>query len=368
MEGNFLVAYECCQIVEGFQQSIIYDFQRKKNQVIPNDLATLLKLFNKRMIDDIFEYYDKSLHETIIENIEFLINKEYYFLTKDPDLFPSMELDWDEPALATNCIIEVGEYLLDNKAKIWDELQVVGCEHIEIRGYKVLNLAYYYSIFEDIEYRRISSIQLIIALDQIEISKLISFLRKYPRIKALVIHSVSSDYNVEELNTLDEKIIFTASIIGSNEHCGNFGVSSFGVNIKMFTEAKNNNSCLNRKVSIDNNGHIKNCPSMPDSFGHIEKTKLVEALDAPGFKKYWSVSKDFIDICKDCEFRYMCHDCRAYVEEPNDNSGPKDTNLSKPLKCGYNPYTGEWSEWSTNPLKQKAIDFYGMREMVDTTA
>jgi hypothetical protein len=37
---------------------------------------------------------------------------------------------------------------------------------------------------------------------------------------------------------------------------------------------------------------------------------------------------------------------------------------SKPLKCGYNPYTCEWEEWSTNPLKQKAIDYYGMREVL----
>jgi len=26
--------------------------------------------------------------------------------------------------------------------------------------------------------------------------------------------------------------------------------------------------------------------------------------------------------------------------------------------------TCEWEEWSTNPLKQKGIDFYGMRELV----
>lgn len=63
-------------------------------------------------------------------------------------------------------------------------------------------------------------------------------------------------------------------------------------------------------------------------------------------------------VCKDCEFRYICTDCRAYVEDPDDI-------LSKPLKCGYNPYTGEWSEWSTNPLKQKAIDFYGMNNFVN---
>jgi hypothetical protein len=35
---------------------------------------------------------------------------------------------------------------------------------------------------------------------------------------------------------------------------------------------------------------------------------------------------------------------------------------SKPLECGYNPYTCEWEEWSTNPLKQKAIEHYGFSE------
>ena len=31
---------------------------------------------------------------------------------------------------------------------------------------------------------------------------------------------------------------------------------------------------------------------------------------------------------------------------------------------GYNPYTNEWEEWSTNPLKQKAIEYYGMQDLV----
>jgi hypothetical protein len=39
--------------------------------------------------------------------------------------------------------------------------------------------------------------------------------------------------------------------------------------------------------------------------------------------------------------------------------------LNVAINHTHNPYTGEWSEWSTNPLKQKAIDFYGMREMIE---
>ncbi len=96
---------------------------------------------------------------------------------------------------------------------------------------------------------------------------------------------------------------------------------------------------------------------MPESFGNIRDTTLMEAIEKPGFKKYWNITKDQIAVCKDCEFRYICTDCRAYKEDPDDD-------YSKPLKCGYDPYTGVWEEWSTNPLKQKAIDFYGMREIV----
>lgn len=96
---------------------------------------------------------------------------------------------------------------------------------------------------------------------------------------------------------------------------------------------------------------------MSQSFGNIKDTTLQEALDHPDFKKYWNVTKDQIEVCKDCEFRYICTDCRAYIENPEDM-------YSKPLKCGYNPYTAEWAEWSTNPLKQKAIDYYGMREVL----
>lgn len=89
----------------------------------------------------------------------------------------------------------------------------------------------------------------------------------------------------------------------------------------------------------------------------VKTSILWEALEHPDFKKYWYIHKDQIEVCKDCEFRYICTDCRAYLEDP-------DNLYSKPLKCGYDPYTCEWEEWSTNPLKQQAIEYYGMQELV----
>jgi len=37
---------------------------------------------------------------------------------------------------------------------------------------------------------------------------------------------------------------------------------------------------------------------------------------------------------KDCEFRYICHDCRAHTQN--------EEKYSKPLKCKYNPYEAIW--------------------------
>ena len=47
------------------------------------------------------------------------------------------------------------------------------------------------------------------------------------------------------------------------------------------------------------------------------------------------IKKDDIDVCKDCEFRYICTDCRSIIKDLN-------YRYSQPVKCKYNPYLGKW--------------------------
>jgi radical SAM protein with 4Fe4S-binding SPASM domain len=72
------------------------------------------------------------------------------------------------------------------------------------------------------------------------------------------------------------------------------------------------------------------------SFDNIKKEPLSVAISNKDFSALWYVNKDQIDICKDCEFRYVCTDCRVYIENHNNKK------LSKPSKCKYNPYTATW--------------------------
>ncbi|MBW8873326.1 MAG: grasp-with-spasm system SPASM domain peptide maturase, partial [Acidobacteria bacterium] len=128
---------------------------------------------------------------------------------------------------------------------------------------------------------------------------------------------------------------YLAQAIDSPACCGQVHPRYFVTNLSAFAEARRFNSCLNRKISIDARGEIRNCPSLPRSFGNTSDTSLHSALAHNDFAALWEINKDQVEICKDCEFRYICTDCRAYLTSPGDV-------YSKPSKCSYNPYTAEW--------------------------
>ena len=147
-----------------------------------------------------------------------------------------------------------------------------------------------------------------------------------------------------EIVTPDEKvfvthhqpIMFTSEVIGSALDCGKVCKANFSCNQYLMFESKKFNNCLNRKLSIDTKGEIKNCPSMKRSFGNVSNTSLEAALNDEEFKWAWEINKDKVKVCKDCEFRYICTDCRAFTVDPDDI-------YSKPAKCKYDPYTSTWS-------------------------
>jgi len=86
---------------------------------------------------------------------------------------------------------------------------------------------------------------------------------------------------------------------------------------------------------VDVQGEIRNCPSMPEGFGHAGRVTLASALRHPDFSARWQITKDQVEVCRDCEFRYVCTDCRAHTV---------DGELGKPARCAYNPYTATWEK------------------------
>ncbi len=109
------------------------------------------------------------------------------------------------------------------------------------------------------------------------------------------------------------------------------------------------NSCWNGKIAITSCGDVLPCIfSRNDIVGNI-KADNEDYLKNEIIKK-WSITKDNIEVCKDCEYRYCCHDCRPLA------IGIYGNMFSKYPRCCYNPYTGIWEEISecTKELNNKS--------------
>ncbi len=360
MQNNdlfLLMLHAECLPVKGHKNSIICDLNRKKIYPITNDLFDILSNNEGKDKAQIYSYYDEDDKTTLTEYFKYLEDLECIHWVH-PSLynsFPKLNLNWDYPSLISNAIIDLSEEVMRKLEIIFHSLNQLGCKYVQLRNFKKLKPV---SIFEKVKELTLVSnfrgIDIITNYDE-ESVELVNN-QSNERILSIVFYSAPFD-DVPKRENSTTQIAFVKQSILSESFCGQIHSSYFNTNITLFTEAQQHNTCLNRKISIDVNGEIKNCPSMAKSYGNIKDTTLAEAIEKPGFKDLWFINKDKIHVCKDCEFRYICTDCRAYIENPEDI-------YSKPLKCGYNPYTAEWEEWSTNPLKQKAIEYYGMQELV----
>ena len=343
-----------CIPVKGYTNSIIVDLTRSSYYNIPNDLFNFIIEQEGKSIFQILPIYGDENRQEIMNYFSFLVENEIIFFTKTPDNFPKIDFTkWYYPSEIYQAIIDVKDSISHLDEKLFESLNNLNCKFIEIRFFNTITTPTLKKILDYSELKSILGIDIVLkytSYDDIELMK--NLLIQYPRVNKVHVYSspIKKQIYKNGKNSMCD-IILTKEKITSCHDCGVVNSNYFTININSFTKSINYNSCLYGKVSINHNGEIKNCPSLKNSFGNIKNTTLEEATSKKKFKNFWNITKDNIATCKDCEYRYICIDCRAYLEHPDDT-------YSKPLKCGYDPYTGKWEDWSKNPLKQNTIISY----------
>lgn len=112
----------------------------------------------------------------------------------------------------------------------------------------------------------------------------------------------------------------------------------FPVEVNQFFNNLEYHPCIGNVVTISNNGDVLICPTMRDKkFGNITNTPLYKIFNTKMEKinKLWKLNLDKIDICKGCEFRYTCTDCRSLEKNLTGQ-------LNGKILCNYNPQKGRW--------------------------
>ncbi len=337
-------------ITKGAGRILISDLQRNTSELYPLELYDVIEELKTKSIEDILSDYDGESKEIFQQYLNLLLEKEYGFITQNgwDKNFQPLSYEYNNPSSISDLFIELSDISVLEKIK--QSVENLGIKYLVIYSKKQFSIEDFVRIDQTFASSVVSGIEIFSPYrDSVDKDFIQELHKKTFRTHHLAFYSCQKNPFVvkDEFKFI---VSFTKDPIAVSS-CGKVDVKYFNTNLTKVIEAINHNSCLHKKIGIDIDGNIKNCPLMAGSFGNIHDTSLERALEMPGFKKYWNLTKDKIEVCKDCEFRYVCTDCRAFTEQSHIDENGFDT--SKPLKCGYDPYTGKWKEWSKNPLKDK---------------
>lgn len=147
---------------------------------------------------------------------------------------------------------------------------------------------------------------------------------------------------------LDSDIIFDILVPPNDmifrdlpDECFNFKLKTKAyfdqIDLNSFTKRQIGNSCWLYSAAIKSNGDIVPCIKARNLIiGSLRNKSLHDFVSLDCFDKFWYLTKQKIDGCKDCEYIYACDDCRLIALQH------KGTLYSKYPFCKYNPHTSSW--------------------------
>jgi|GEM_PF-4783978 len=278
-QGDRLHLYSTIKTTKGATRSVLIDLEREDFTLIPNDLIDFLEKYNGQLITYIYQELGDDVAN---EYLSFLHDRDVIFyneLTKEH--FPPISEDWDAYSTITNTVIDVyHDDDLNSLYKVIQHLKDFNCQHIELRFFytkKPNEIQKTLEIFNDSIIRSITlTLPFVDKIDQFE-----ELFKKYARLMEVNLFEKNTDRSFTST--------FPIFLIDSDNPClacGQIDVKGFAINLEGYNESKKFNSCLNRKLSLNlHNGDIKNCSSMPESFGNLHTDNVSDIIKTSNFQR-----------------------------------------------------------------------------------
>jgi SPASM domain peptide maturase of grasp-with-spasm system len=361
---KYVFVFSDCVPVKGAVASAIYDLTRGTITTFPSEYHPLFESFRTQRLRQILDGFSEEDQANVRDFLEFLSSNEYMTLVDDLAPFPEIPSSFDAAGSIDNAIVDVRSHHHDYR-KIVAGLDALGCRHLQVRSYSTLfGLAHLEELAGLCRGTSIQSLEAVLhhepALSDDDYVRTVSANRI---VAGLIVHSADRDRRIRvdygtsgtSAALVAVEIAMTRRKMESGADCGAISRRELLVpSTRTVNELRLFNGCLNRKLSIDEGGHVRNCPAMERAFGHHQAVALAEVATSSAFQRAWKLRKDEIQVCRDCAYRYACTDCRAFLEHP-------EAEDSKPLKCGYDPYTDSWADWTARPHAVDTLEEYRRR-------
>ncbi len=345
-----------CKLVKGAKRSVIIDYSRGDVQIIPNEYYQLVENINRKKIAEVVRGIDEASKDSFFSFLEFMLTNEFAYVTEEIEKFPEISTTFsDEHIPLRDTILEVDKnnFNIDDFSSLIFQINELRCNDLQIRILSNSDFKFIDELLSVVNKANMLFVELYLKSEvDINNDNWHYLFKTYAQLSHVHIYNATIDRSVDYY--IEKEGYFPIEIGKVSHHtidfekgcCGT--ISFYHLNFNDMTVHhlhQNYNGCLFKKLTIDSTGNIKNCPKMTKTYGNFKNNRIRDVIRKKSYQALWNVKKDDITICQDCEFRYNCSDCRAYTKDANNKN-------SKPLRCGYNPYTNVWEEWSVNPLKE----------------
>lgn len=328
---NFIL-FQCCIPIKGINGGVIVDFQRKSIYKVSNQIIDILNEYkNKNLLELFFDF--RSDKHNLKKYIRFFIDNELIIITENPNAFPAIEPAYVKPYQLEIITIEVLELCYYSDSFFRNTLDELGtkCLRLIIRKNINGNLEH---ILKCLEYSKIQSITLFLEYEN-GLDLIMKKIKKHnPRVSSIIFYNFKIKSKIKQNGLIYYEPMPLEDVL----YKGIQGANNFSLNINTYIESLKHNVGFNKTIFIDHFGNIKRHLLDEKKYGNISNKKDIEnALKEEAIIKFWNITKDITEICKDCEFRYICTDTRI----PLKIDGKKIYSHSK--TCNYDPFSGKWA-------------------------
>lgn len=318
-----------CIPVNGYCRSALYKLMNGSYCLIPNTLYDLLIDYPK--IDSWHSMVGVEDHFIVDDYITYLKNNNCLLDCNklDFDKFENLSLEYSNSSIVSSINITLNEECIKYSNKIMHFLKGTCVKNISILV-ELSNRDQLEGFLFDLNETYICNIEIFLKNDKFENDLKSLFLINHSISKFVFLNS-----ELDCSSFLDEskKIQVIHSVLPSISFLSLEKI--FIVNMLFFIESISKNAYYNKKLFIDQKCNILNSYNSRQIL-HIKDYQAKSFSKIKSIEKFWHINKGLIDVCMDCEFRYMCYDPRL-PEEKSKDEWIYNSN------CHYNPYIAKWS-------------------------
>ena len=286
-----------CKFVKGYTRSAIYDLGRQKLYYVPSEMGKIILLIQRHCEINVDELQEAEKEYILfLEQNEIIVNISKTF----SENFPAISEEYSSPFLIHTIHIDANQ-LGSNSHKLSKNLLI---PFVYVKS----NIVSQKDLFNIIKNNSESLL--------------------FKNAKLIFFSSKQKPFEKQYFDLFQNKAVFLNDINANK-------LSKKHLNVMFFNEALNYNPYLNSNLQLRENGALIFGGKSLGKVEDFETNLVLRIVEEANKNKLFKITKDKIDICKNCEHKLMCLDSRIPGQRNQDEWYHKE-------ECDYNPYIAKW--------------------------